>query len=232
METLLKEDPKSPSATEFRQILDQLKADQVKRTQAKQHPGQPFNFAYSAPRPPSAEQVAQETQQAVQDMREQNQIAEAEAEPDAPCMNCRTTAPVGSVLPPASNFGSGQPDVDISRPVFRLAVDEVAVFFAATDHGQSVTNLTASDVQIRDDNQAPADVLSFRNVSQLPLRLGLVIDTSNSVTDRFAFEQAAATKFLQAVVTDKNDLAFVVGVNYRRLAIMQGSHLVGGQRAM
>jgi len=213
METLLKEDPKSPSATEFRQILAQLKADQVKHAQAKQHPGQPFNFAYNAPRPPSVEEVAQETQQAVQDIREQNEIAEAEAEPDAPCMNCRTTAPVGSVLPPASNSGLGQPDVDVSRPVFRLAVDEVAVFFAATDHGQSVTNLTASDVQIRDDNLAPADVLSFRNVSQLPLRLGLVIDTSESVTDRFAFEQAAAIKFLQAVVTDKNDLAFVVGVN-------------------
>jgi Ca-activated chloride channel homolog len=76
-----------------------------------------------------------------------------------------------------------------------------------------VTNLTAADVQIHDDSRPPADILSFRNVSQLPLRLGLVIDTSNSVTDRFAFEQAAAVRFLQAVVTDKNDLAFVVGVN-------------------
>jgi Ca-activated chloride channel homolog len=213
METLLKEDPKSPSAGEFRQILDQLKAEQVQRAQAKQRPGQPFNFAYAAPPPPNGEEIAREAQQAAQDIREQNQIAEAEAEPDAPCMNCRTGVPGASAMLSSSNSRPAQPDVDTSRPIFRVTVDEVAVFFAATDHGQSVTNLTASEVQIRDDNRPPADVLAFRNLSQLPLRVGLVIDTSNSVTDRFAFEQAAATKFLQAVVTGKDDLAFVVGVN-------------------
>ena len=213
METLLREDPKSPSANDFRQILDQIKAEQVRRTQVKQHPGQPFNFAYVAPPPPSGEEVARETQQAAQDIREQNQIAEAEAQPDAPCMNCNVAAPTSSTAPLNTTARAGQPDVDTSRPVFRVAVDEVAVFFAATDHGQSVTNLTVADVQVRDDSKPPADILSFRNVSQLPLRLGLVIDTSNSVTGRFAFEQAAAAKFLQAVVTDKNDLAFVVGVN-------------------
>jgi VWFA-related protein len=215
IETLLKEDPKSPSTAEFHQILEQLKADQAQRAQPKQHPNsnQPFNFSFAAPPPPSGAQIAEEAQQAVQDIREQNQIAEAEAEPDAACINCRGVMPGASVIPSRSNSGFAQPDVDASKPIFRVAVDEVAVFFAATDHGQSVTNLTEADVQIHDDNRPPADVLAFRNVSQLPLRLGLVIDTSNSVTDRFAFEQAAATKFLQAVVTDKDDLAFVVGVN-------------------
>jgi Ca-activated chloride channel homolog len=213
METLLREDPKSSSADDFRQILDQLKAEQVRRAQAKLHPGQPFNFVYVAPPPPSAEEIARETQVAAQDIREQNQIAEAEAEPEAPCMNCNTALPASAAVAPNSSSRSGQPDVDTSRPIFRLAVDEVAVFFAATDHGQSVTNLTAADVQIRDDSRPPADILSFRNVSQLPLRLGLVIDTSESVTSRLAFEQAAAVRFLQAVVTDKNDLAFVMGVN-------------------
>lgn len=213
IETLLAEDPKSPSAKDFRQILDQIKAEQLRRAQAKQHPGQPFNFVYVAPPPPSGDEVARETQLAAQDIREQNQIAEAEAEPETPCVNCTKAADSSAAVPLNSNSRSGQPDVDTSRPIFRLAVDEVAVFFAATDHGQSVTNLTAADVQIRDDSRPPVDILSFRNVSQLPLRLGLVIDTSDSVTSRFAFEQAAAVKFLQAVVTDKNDLSFVVGVN-------------------
>src|SRR5208283_2677753 len=40
-----------------------------------------------------------------------------------------------------------------------------------------------------------------------------VIDTSNSVTNRFSFERGAAAKFLETVVTDGSDLAFVVGVN-------------------
>ncbi|MBV8515665.1 MAG: VWA domain-containing protein, partial [Acidobacteria bacterium] len=94
-----------------------------------------------------------------------------------------------------------------------VAVDEVAIFFAATDHGSAVTNLTASDIAIRDNGRAPDSILAFRNESQLPLRLGLVVDTSNSVKERFHFEQAAAVKFLKTVLTDKDDLAFVVGVN-------------------
>ena len=79
-------------------------------------------------------------------------------------------------------------------------MDEVAIFFAATDHGKSVVNLTASDVVIHDDSQPPNSILAFHNESELPLRLGLIIDTSNSVTDRFRFEQAAATKFLETVL--------------------------------
>lgn len=44
------------------------------------------------------------------------------------------------------------------------------------------------------------------------MRLGIVIDTSESIASRFSFEQHAAADFLQKVLTDKNDLAFVVGV--------------------
>jgi VWFA-related protein len=98
------------------------------------------------------------------------------------------------------------------------------MFFAAMDHGKPVTDLAASDVRIRDDSQPPVTILGFRNESQLPLRLGLVIDTSESVTDRLSFEIAAATKFLRDVVINQDavvnngnlagdDLAFVVGVN-------------------
>ena len=45
----------------------------------------------------------------------------------------------------------------------------------------------------------------------MPLRLGLVIDTSESITSRFSFEQAAASHFVSKVITGKDDLAFVVG---------------------
>ena len=87
------------------------------------------------------------------------------------------------------------------------------MLFAVTDHGKSVTNLGLSDIQIRDDGQPPGAILGFHNITELPLRIGLLIDTSNSITSRFVFEQAAAGKFLETVVTDKNDLAFVIGFN-------------------
>jgi VWFA-related protein len=94
---------------------------------------------------------------------------------------------------------------------FHASTDEVAVFFTATDHGKSVTNLTGKDIGIRDDRKPPAAVTGFRNESQLPLRLALVIDTSASIEGRFKFEQEAASNFMQKVVTGQSDLAFVVG---------------------
>jgi Ca-activated chloride channel family protein len=114
---------------------------------------------------------------------------------------------------PVAPAGSVNGSRDVAGATLRVAVDEVAIFFAATDHGRAVTDLGASDVSIRDNNLAPENIVAFRNESQLPLRLGLVIDSSNSVTDRFHFEQAAAAKFLKTVLTGKDDLAFVVGVN-------------------
>jgi VWFA-related protein len=115
----------------------------------------------------------------------------------------------------ASSGSSGpeQTDASVAHQVIRVKVEEVSMLFAVTDHGKSVTNLGLSDIQIRDDGQPPGAILGFHNITELPLRIGLLIDTSNSITSRFVFEQAAAGKFLETVVTDKNDLAFVIGFN-------------------
>jgi Ca-activated chloride channel homolog len=173
METLLSEDPKSPLSDQFRQILDQIKAEKVSLAQVKRHPADPPSSGSGA-------------------------LPSTAASAD----------PAGASGP---SSGSEQPD-DVAHQVIRVQVQEVAMLFAATDHGKSVTNLSLSDIEIRDDNQPPVAILGFHNVTQLPLRIGLVIDMSNSITDRFSFEQGAASKFLE-VVTDKNDLSFVIGFN-------------------
>ncbi len=43
------------------------------------------------------------------------------------------------------------------------------------------------------------------------MRVGLLIDASNSIRDRFRFEQDAAVEFLHQVVRPKSDQAFVIG---------------------
>jgi VWFA-related protein len=212
METLLQEDPKSASAGKFHQILEQIKTEQVLRMVAWLNLPQMVTLA-SVPKEPSPEEVARHTQQIRQEKIEESQIAEAEAAPDPTCKDCGTTGVVETTG--ASSSGSqfelsGKNDPGVT---FRVTVDEVALFFTATDRGKSVTNLTAPDVEIRDNTQPPGAILGFRSESQLPLRLGLIVDTSDSVRDRFSFELAAATKFLQEVVVDKDDLAFVIGVN-------------------
>jgi Ca-activated chloride channel family protein len=213
MEILLKEYPESPVSGQFRQGLDQLKAEQVRRKQAKKQPFQIVSPSFNGLAVPTAEEVSQQKQQELQDLRERDQIAEAEAEPDPRCRDCGLAERDVSSGVSSSTAGSLQPRVDSSRPTIRVAVDEVALFFTATDHGRSITDLSASEIEIRDDSKPPAAIIAFRNETELPLRLGLIIDTSESVTDRFQFEQSAAVKFLETVAKGKDDLAFVVGVN-------------------
>ena len=214
METLLNEDPKSPSSGRFRQILDQIKAEQLNQAQAKRHSANASPSVSSALPPPSEQIVSPPIRQASPGLTELNQIAAAKTETDANCIGCGTTASAEAVRASGPSSGSEQPDESFARQVIRVEVQEVAMLFAATDHGNSVTNLSLSDIEIRDDNQPPLAILGFHNVTQLPLRIGLIIDTSNSIIERFSFEQGAASKFLETVVTDKNDLSFVIGFNW------------------
>ncbi len=228
METLLAESPKSPSAGEYRKMLQQIKDEEAGRVAVSNAPTsqqlltEPAAVVDVSFHGPTAEETFQRVQQAMQDKKEESQIAEAEAEPDASCVRCgggtmtssETPLPAKSAaVAPAAPVAAADRPHDMAAATLRVAVDEVAIFFAATDHGRAVTDLASSDIEIRDNNRAPSGIVAFRNEAQLPLRLGLVIDSSNSVTDRFSFEQAAAAKFLKTVLTDKDDLAFIVGVN-------------------
>jgi len=227
METVLKEDPKSGSADEIRQIVEQLKTEQARQAEARLHPAETLTLSLDTTNTPPPEQKLRQAQQVLQDLKERAQIAEAEAEPEAKCAECSAKADVGSdvAAPVVADSSSALSRAGLDSPgsTFRASVDEVSIFFAATDHGKSATNLTQSDIVVRDDNRAPHAILGFRNESQLPLRLGLIIDTSNSVKDRISFEEAAATKFLETVVTGKDDLAFVVGVNNSVLLVQDFS---------
>ena len=99
--------------------------------------------------------------------------------------------------------------------VMRKLVNEVTVLFSVTNKGKFVDDLLVEDINVRDDKKPPSAILDFRPEVDLPLRLGLLIDTSDSVTERFDFEKKAATKFLQQVIRRNMDQAFVMGFNSR-----------------
>jgi VWFA-related protein len=93
-------------------------------------------------------------------------------------------------------------------------VDEVNVLFIATDkHGKFVRNLTQNDFNFLDDHKPVQSILNFRRETDLPLKMGLLLDVSGSVRTRFDFEQDAATSFLQHVIRPGFDKAFVMGFN-------------------
>jgi len=91
-------------------------------------------------------------------------------------------------------------------------VDEVNVVFTVTDkRGHLVKDLTQNDFRVYDDSKPAESIRSFTRETNLPLRVGLLIDASNSVRDRFKFEQEAAIEFLNQIIRMKSDEAFVIG---------------------
>jgi VWFA-related protein len=123
--------------------------------------------------------------------------------------------------PPVNSFASAaaapSPDgTDDTVLTIRKRVDEVNVLFIATDkHGKFVRNLSQNDFTYLDDHKAPEAIINFKRETDLPIQLGLLVDTSGSVDSRFAFEQEAAVNFLQSTVRPGFDSAFVMGFSSR-----------------
>jgi len=119
-------------------------------------------------------------------------------------------APSNKALPEASPSTGTDPSDTILT--IKKRVDEVNVLFIATDHhGKFVRNLNQGDFTILDDHQPPQSIVNFRRETDLPLELGLLVDTSGSVHSRFDFEQEAAVSFLQHTLRANFDKAFVMG---------------------
>jgi VWFA-related protein len=125
-----------------------------------------------------------------------------------------------SVSNPGNAFVAAVPSIasddQPDDPVLTIKkrVNEVNVLFIATDkHGKFVRNLSETDFTILDDHKPPQAIVNFRSETDLPLQLGLLIDTSGSVRTRFDFEQESAVSFLQQTVRPHFDQAFVMGFN-------------------
>jgi Ca-activated chloride channel family protein len=136
------------------------------------------------------------------------------------------TIPAGAQQSPDSNPLVGNPQSPAMAVlgnngawIFRKQVNEVTVMFTATHKGKFVTDLQPTDIEVKDDKKPPESILDFRSEADLPLRLGLLIDTSGSVNDRFAFEQQSASEFLRQVLTSEHDQAFVAGFSHRSRVI-------------
>lgn len=127
----------------------------------------------------------------------------------APAQQAPATPPATNTTPAADQPANSDDDVPLTTITKR--VDEVNVVFTVTDkRGKFVKDLKQNDFQVVDDAK-PGQIRSFRSETNLPLRVGLMVDASNSVRDRFKFEQEAAIEFLNQIIRPKSDRAFVIG---------------------
>jgi Ca-activated chloride channel family protein len=111
--------------------------------------------------------------------------------------------------PPAQPPASQEP-IQKSQTVIPVQVNLVDVLFTVLDRrNKLVPSLEKQDFKVLDDN-VPQDVRYFSRQSDLPLRIGMLLDTSNSIRDRIKFEQDAANNFLFSVLRRGKDEAFVM----------------------
>ncbi len=100
---------------------------------------------------------------------------------------------------------------------FRIStfVPEVSLIFTVTDkRGHFVTGLQQQNFGLLDDGRPPSRVIRFTQQANLPLRIGILLDTSNSIRSRFQFEQDAASEFLLQVL-HRGDAAYITGFDVR-----------------
>jgi Ca-activated chloride channel family protein len=91
-----------------------------------------------------------------------------------------------------------------------LDVTRVNILFTVTDKkGRFVTDLGKNDFDVV-ENKKPQVIQQFTAESDLPLRLAVLVDTSNSIRDQFRFEQQAAIRFIQSVVRPHTDKLMLV----------------------
>lgn len=146
--------------------------------------------------------------------RLKQEIASAGDEPNSPDPANPIPASDGAVPHFSASVSSNR---EPKQWVIHKTVDETALFFSVSNHGHMVSDLDLSNIKIRDDKKVPERILQFVPQSKLPLRLALLIDTSGSIKERFAFEKHAAAKFVEKLLNGTSDLGFVAGFNSETL---------------
>ena len=102
---------------------------------------------------------------------------------------------------------------DAPKPAetYSKTVDLVQVIFTVTDkRGEFVKDLKQDQFKVLDNNLPPKEIVSFESQTDLPLRVGLLFDASNSIRERFLFEQQATGQFLRKIIRPQADKAFVL----------------------
>ncbi|MGO9517657.1 MAG: VWA domain-containing protein [Candidatus Korobacteraceae bacterium] len=120
----------------------------------------------------------------------------------------RALAPLPAILSPAvSNVAlSTNPSYTIHRTVPEVRLQ----FTVADERGRPVQNLSQDDIRIFDDESPVPKFQDFAHDENLPLRLGILLDVSDSVKRVLPEEKAAALEFLGRVLRPETDRAFVM----------------------
>ncbi len=123
--------------------------------------------------------------------------------------NSLPSAPVGSLTTPGYTIQRTVPEVRLQ-------------FTVADQSGRPVQGLSARDIRILDDQSQVEQFQDFSRDENLPLRLGVLIDASDSVKKELAEEKTTAVTFLQQVLRPQTDHAFFMAFG-TKAAVWEGA---------
>lgn len=123
---------------------------------------------------------------------------------NSPSANAQTSAP----QKPADQ----QPESQGPSETLKVSVNVVSVFFNVKDkHGTLIPNLKKEDFDVLEDGK-PQTIKYFTAESNLPLTLGILIDSSGSQRNVLDMEKEVGGAFLKQILTDKDE-AYVIDFN-------------------
>lgn len=137
-------------------------------------------------------------------------------------LQAQSSPPASGSQPPSANqqgngrassgeSAGGQQSDQSQQPVatFKANANIVQIFFNVKDkHGALIPNLTKDDFSVAEDG-SPQTIKYFTAESNLPLTLGIMIDSSASQTNVLDMEKQVGGAFLKQILTDKDE-AYVI----------------------
>jgi VWFA-related protein len=92
-----------------------------------------------------------------------------------------------------------------------VAVDEVSLTFHAADfHGIPMDDLKLSELRLLDNGKHPRQIISFEAHQNLPVRFGILMDTSRSMLEDLRRNRAIANEYLAQLLRKQTDSAFLM----------------------
>jgi len=130
-----------------------------------------------------------------------------------PCMRAQEApSPTG---PPPKSDAPAQEETGDPLQTLKIGTNLVNVYFSARDKSGFITNLKKEDCNIY-ENKELQQIKAFTQEKNLPLTIGILLDTSGSQMNVLPLEQQSGAEFLKDVLTPKDEaflISFDINVN-------------------
>jgi Ca-activated chloride channel homolog len=118
---------------------------------------------------------------------------------------------VMSALSVACSQTPTAPSTAADSYTLNVSVDEVSLTFHAADfHGLPMDDLKLDDLRVLDNGKRPRKIVSFESYENLPVRFGILMDTSRSMLEYLRRNQSIANEYLTQLLHKESDRAFIM----------------------